>query len=54
MVFTINSSSVVSLFMRFYERKERKQMLEKVTWLRFHGAGEVVVENRPGRWEGKR
>lgn len=37
--------------MRFYERKERKQMLKKVTWLRFHGEGEVEVEKGLGRWE---
>lgn len=34
----------------FYERKERKQMLKKVTWLRFYWRGEVVV--KPG-WKGR-
>lgn len=49
MIFTINSSSVLWLFMHaFYERKERKQMLKKVTWLRSYW-GWAVKEGWTGR-----
>lgn len=50
MVSTINSSNVVSLFVpAFHERKERKQMWRNVTWLRFGGRPEVVVEGEGGK-----
>lgn len=41
MIFTINNSSAVWLFMRvFHERKEREADVEKGTWLRFHWGGQ--------------
>jgi hypothetical protein len=38
----------------FYERKERKQMLKKVTWLRFYWEGDVVREGWMAGAEGRK
>ena len=38
----------------FHERKERKQMLKKGTWLRFHWGWAVVGKEGDGRVGGRK